>query len=117
MHGGFGRECTFNNMAAIGPDFKQGYTDELPVSNADIAPTLAHILGLQLPTIGKLQGRVLEEALPNGPNDDQAPVRHESLNSPKTSTGWATTLQYQELHGRRYFDAAALTKVKRSAAR
>jgi arylsulfatase A-like enzyme len=114
MHGGFGRECTFNNMAAIGPDFKQGYTDELPVSNADIAPTLAHILGLPLPSIGKLRGRVLEEALPGAPGDDKAPVRRESLISPKTATGMATTLHYQELHGRRYFDTAALSKVKRA---
>jgi arylsulfatase A-like enzyme len=107
MHGGFGRDSTFNNMAAIGPDFKQGYTDELPVSNADIAPTLAHILGLQLPTIGKLQGRVLEEALPGTPNSASAKVRHDSITSQKTSTGVATTLHYQELQGRRYFDSAA----------
>ena len=33
-------------MAAIGPDFKTGFADPAPVSNADIAPTLAHILGL-----------------------------------------------------------------------
>jgi len=108
MHGGFGRDSTFNNMAAIGPDFKKGFTDSLPVSNADITPTLAHILGLQLPTIGKLQGRVLEEALPGGV--PKAPVRHGSLAASKTPTGLATTLHYQELWGRRYFDDAALTE-------
>ena len=110
MHGGFGRDSTFNNMAAIGPDFKQGFTDPLPVSNADIAPTLAHILGLQLPAIGKLQGRVLEEALPGGTAN--VPVRHGALTASKTSTGVATTLHYQELHGRRYFDSAAMTDAK-----
>lgn len=105
MHGGFGRDCTFNNMAAAGPDFKKGFTDPLPVSNADIAPTLAHILGLQLPSIGKLQGRVLEEALPGG--SAKARARHVSVTSLTTTEGKATTLHYQELHGRRYFDSAA----------
>ena len=42
MHGGFGRDCTFNFMAAIGPDFKKHFVDGSPVSNADITPTLAH---------------------------------------------------------------------------
>ena len=106
MHGGFGRDCTFNNMAAAGPDFKKGFTDPLPVSNADIAPTLAHILGLELPSIGKLRGRVLEEALPGGPA--KAPARHVDVTSQRTAGGKATTLHYQELHGRRYFDSAAL---------
>jgi arylsulfatase A-like enzyme len=41
MHGGFGRDSTYNNMAAVGPDFKNGFVDRAPVSNADIVPTLA----------------------------------------------------------------------------
>jgi len=106
MHGGFGRDCTFNNMAAAGPDFKKGFTDPLPVSNADVAPTLAHILGLQLPSTGKLQGRVLEEALPGGPA--KAGTRHAHVTSMPTAAGKATTLHYQELYGRRYFDSAEL---------
>lgn len=106
MHGGFGRDCTFNNMAAAGPDFKRGFTDPLPVSNADIAPTLAHILGLELPSVGRLQGRVLDEALTGG--SAKGPARRAYISSPRTTGGKATTLQYQELRGRRYFDSAAL---------
>ena len=34
MHGSFGRVDTMNFMAAIGPDFKAGYVDALPVGNA-----------------------------------------------------------------------------------
>ena len=29
-----------NFMAAIGPDFKAGYVDALPVSNADVGATI-----------------------------------------------------------------------------
>ncbi len=106
MHGGFGRDSTFNNMAALGPDFKQGFTDSLPVSNADIAPTLAHILGLRLPHFGKLRGRVMTEALVEG--SDSAPIRHEFTIAPRTTSGLTTVVLYQELQGHRYFDTACL---------
>src|SRR6476620_3510556 len=47
MHGSFGRGDTMNFMAAIGPDFKAGYADPLPVSNADVGATAAKIMGLK----------------------------------------------------------------------
>lgn len=106
MHGGFGRDSTFNNMVAVGPDFKQGYLDSLPVGNADIAPTLAHVLGLPLPPKGHLLGRVLTEALAGGP--DFKPFTSRTLASTPTQAGLATILKYQEYDGRRYFDTAYL---------
>jgi arylsulfatase A-like enzyme len=106
MHGGFGRDSTFNNMAAAGPDFKHGYDDRLPVSNADIAPTLAHVLGLQLPATGALRGRVLSEALAGGPNS--FPIHDEKLTSRPTASGRKTVLSYQDYEGRKYFDTACL---------
>jgi arylsulfatase A-like enzyme len=107
MHGGFGRDSTFNNMAAAGPDFKQGFDDRLPVSNADIAPTLAHVLGLQMPATGRLRGRVLSEALTGGA-DPAAPVHTGKLASTPTQSGRATLLEYQDYDGRKYFDTACL---------
>ena len=62
-HGGFGRDTTFNTMAARGPDFKRGFADPAPVSNADIAETLARVLGFDLAPAGTLRGRVIREAL------------------------------------------------------
>ncbi len=43
MHGSFSRGDTLNFTAAIGPDFKAGYVDALPVSNADVGATAAKI--------------------------------------------------------------------------
>lgn len=108
MHGGFGRDSTFNNMVAIGPDFKRGFADAMPVSNADIAPTLAHVLGLELPGVGTLRGRVLVEALTGGP--DVLKFKSASMASAATAAGLRTILQYQELQGRRYFDSARFSK-------
>ena len=66
MHGSFSRGDTLNFMAAIGPDFKAGYVDPLPVSNADVGMTIAQLMGLRPACDGGLTGRVMSEALPNG---------------------------------------------------
>jgi arylsulfatase A-like enzyme len=113
MHGGFGRDSTFNNMAAAGPDFKQGFDDRLPVSNADIAPTLAHVLGLQLPAIGRLRGRVLSEALTAGADPTATAVHSGKIASSPTESGRATVLEYQQYEGRKYFDTACQAAAPR----
>src|SRR5208282_1766656 len=43
MHGTFGRGDTMNFMAAAGPDFKRGFVDPAPASNADVGKTIAHL--------------------------------------------------------------------------
>lgn len=104
-HGGPSRAETRNFMAAIGPDFKAGYKDPSPVSNADITPTLAHILGLKLDEEGQLPGRIASEALKDGkPVAFKAQVQR----SEKGDGGFQTLLQYQEADGRRYFDAMGM---------
>ncbi len=117
MHGAFSRADTWNFMAALGPDFRRGFVDPAPTSNADIAQTLAHVLKIELPAKGSLVGRVLTEALPRGkavpfqqvtcwyapadlgrwPALDQAPYFH-----------LQPALQVQTVGDTRYFDAAGL---------
>jgi hypothetical protein len=63
-----------------GPDFKSGMHDALPTANVDIAPTVARILGLDM---ADLQGRVLEEALKNGPRITEYAVVGEKYRSSK----------------------------------
>ncbi len=106
MHGGFGRDNTFNFMVATGPDFKSRFRDPLPAGNADIEPTLAQILGLAGGAQGTLQGRVLREALrgtpvPRGRAEQCVAISH------ATEDGHATLLAYQRYDGRLYFDQAA----------
>jgi arylsulfatase A-like enzyme len=111
MHGSFGRDNTYNFMAAMGPDFKRHYVDELPVGNADIAPTLMQLLGLQPSARGELTGRVLVEALqvqravrrPHAPADAERCV----LVSAAAADGRRTLLEYQRYEGRLYLDRAA----------
>ncbi|MGN6514977.1 MAG: alkaline phosphatase family protein [Rhizomicrobium sp.] len=103
MHGTFSRADTRNFMAAIGPDFKSRFADPAPVSNADINPTLAHILGLDIPAKGNLRGRVATEALKGG---KPVTVTHGWTASRPAANGRKTVLEYQRVGGTRYFDAA-----------
>ena len=105
-HGGFERGLTFNNMAAIGPDFKAGFADDLPVGNTDLAPTMAKILGFDMPATGRVRGRVLQESLVGGPAS--ASKGTQTLSSTATSSGVRTVLEYQEVQGVRYYDRACL---------
>ena len=106
IHGSFGRQDTHNFMAAIGPDFKRGFADPAPVSNADWAQTLAHILGLKLSTRGHAVGRVMTEALVKG---GPTPVaRRIVLRSQPAANGFITVLNAQEAGGETYFDAAGM---------
>jgi arylsulfatase A-like enzyme len=107
-HGGFGRDQTLNNMAAIGPDFKAGFADEAPVGNIDLALTMAEILGFDMPSNGKVHGRVLQEALIGGSTSAGKGVQ--TLSSSATSSGVSTVLQYQEFQGVRYYDRACLVE-------
>ena len=104
MHGSFNRADTFNYMMATGPDFKKGFVDNMPVSNADLAWTFAQVLKLQIPHNGNLLGRAANEALANGPRS--VPVNSKTLESKPAANGQKTILRYQQVGGTRYFDAA-----------
>jgi arylsulfatase A-like enzyme len=103
MHGSFGRGDTLNFMAAIGPDFKAGYTDPLPVSNADVGMTIAQLLGLRPAGAGVLKGRVMSEALPNGVVPRAAGG---TIVSRRAANGLQTVVKYQRVLSQRYFDVA-----------
>lgn len=103
-HGSLSRAETHNFMAAIGPDFKAGFRDSAPVSNADIGATLAHLLGLKITPKGKLVARVATEALAGGPAPAAATVR--DVASPPGDGGFVTVLHEQALDGRVYYDWA-----------
>jgi Type I phosphodiesterase / nucleotide pyrophosphatase len=104
MHGSFSRADTANFMAAMGPDFKSGFADPAPVSNADIGKTIARILGVLPKNKGQLVGRVLEEAMSSG-GAAPASVRETVVSEPGRDS-LRTVLEIQRVGDTRYFDAA-----------
>ena len=103
MHGSFSRAETRNIMGAAGPSFRAHFEDAAPASNADLGKTIAHLLGLKIKDNGKLIGRVLSEAMPNGamPKAERTTVRSEP-----DAAGLRTVVLMQSVGETRYFDAA-----------
>jgi hypothetical protein len=102
MHGSFSRADTWNFMAFAGPDFKSGFIDTAPVSNADVARTAGAIMGLEFKDKGALTGRVVAEAMPGGAMPD---VKGWSIVSAPAENGLRTVLDLQSVGAVRYFDA------------
>jgi arylsulfatase A-like enzyme len=67
-HGSLSPFDLHNTLIAAGPDFKEGFVDDLPTGNIDVAPTALFLLGVTPPQ--PLDGRVLHEAL----TGEQPPV-------------------------------------------
>jgi hypothetical protein len=106
-HGSLARANTFNNMAAMGPDFKRRFVDQSPVSNADVAPTLAQIMRMKIPSLGKLRGRVIREALARGPAATR--TTRATAQSRPSENSMSTVLMYQVADDRIYLDEACFT--------
>ena len=78
-------------------------TDGAPASNADIGKTIARLLALNIPAKGKLVGRELTEATPNG----AMPESHATtLRSEPDAAGHVTVVLTQTVGDTVYFDAA-----------
>lgn len=115
QHGGLNRADTFNNIIAKGPDFRGKYRDLVPVSNADVAQTIAHILKLDRARLNskesKWEGRVLYEALTaEAGGHDPPKCTYEIKCSKPTDKGFETVLEFQTLNQSNrkfyYFDEA-----------
>ena len=103
MHGSFSRADTWNFMAMSGPDFKAGFIDSAPASNADLGQTIAHLMAATPASKGKLLGRVLSEAMPGGA---MPVVETHVLTSEVGAGGLRTVIDLQQVGDTRYFDAA-----------
>ncbi len=66
-HGSMGRSELRNILFARGPHFKEEVTLNTPSGNTDLAPTILRVLGIDHGR--RMDGRVLEEALINGPEE------------------------------------------------
>ncbi|HEX3896060.1 MAG TPA: alkaline phosphatase family protein [Rudaea sp.] len=121
MHGSFSPIDVHNTLIGSGPDFTTNFVDQLPSGNVDVAPTIAHILGLTMP---QADGRPLLEAV-RGSKDSSCSATPQTIRPEQPATGLTiqspvgantgkTTynfdLQIKELHCRdktyRYFDWA-----------
>jgi len=89
-----------NTLIAAGPDFRQGWQDDTPTGNIDLAPTVLWILGI--PRAHPMDGRVLLEAMPG--HRLARKVSHTLLQAQNPDTAWHQYLQVSNVGATQYFD-------------
>jgi arylsulfatase A-like enzyme len=92
-----------NTFVAWGPAFKHGVSVRTPAGNVDVTPTVLHLLGLDGDGPG-LDGRVLHEALADGPDEEQVIVETRAHTVTTTDGAYRAVVQTSEVAGRRYVD-------------
>lgn len=106
-HATFSRYDVHNTLVAAGPDFRAGAVSELPSSNADVAPTVAWILGQ--PLTSPVDGRILGEAVEGFPvaADAVAPTtKRLEASHDLAEKHWQQYLQVTRYAGETYLDEA-----------
>ena len=98
-HGGMSPWLVHNTLILWGPDFKRGVTVRTAAGNVDIAPT---VLTLKGDAAGEsLGGRVLREALRDGPDEEQIPSETKILRT--TAVGkYRAAVQVTDVFVHRY---------------
>ncbi len=100
-HGGMNPWATRSTMIAWGVDFKQRVTVRVPSSNVDLTPTILALEGVA--GADELDGRVLAEALRDGPDPEQTPYETRVVT---TTAGkkYRALLQFSTVGQKRYID-------------
>ena len=97
-----------NILIAAGPDFREHASSDVPTGNVDLAPTLLRLLGLNIPA--SMTGRVIEEALRNGPSISSLKVDRVTETVKTPDGNYELTAHLSRAAGRTYLD---FTDVKR----
>jgi arylsulfatase A-like enzyme len=95
-------------LIAAGPDFRQHAVSAVPTSNADLAPTLLRLLRLKAPRT--MTGRVIEEALRNGPSPASVRINRVTQTVKRADGAYELTAHLTTAAGHTYLD---FTEVKR----
>ena len=99
-HGSMSPWNVRSTCLAWGVDFKRGATAPAPAGNVDVAPTILHLLGLD--DRAGIDGRVLTEALLDGPDPDRSWCRRAPRSSRRATI--ARRCRSPRSEARRYVD-------------
>ena len=105
-HGGLSQWELHNVLVLGGQAFRQGIEVHAPAGNIDVLPTVAALLGLDIPD--GIDGRVLSEAFADGPDPDSVTWEDTMLTS-RNSDGARTHLSVSDIGSTRYLNRAWVT--------
>jgi predicted AlkP superfamily pyrophosphatase or phosphodiesterase len=100
-HGGMSPWLVRNTMILWGPDFKRGVTIRAAAGNVDIAPTILSLKGVSGGE--SLDGRLLTEALRDGPDEEQIPSETHVLRT-EAAGRYRAAVQVTDIGRHRYID-------------
>ena len=100
-HGGMSPWLVRNTLILWGPDFKRGITVRTSAGNVDIAPTVMALKGVSGGE--QLDGRVLAEALRDGPDEEQIPSETHVLRT-EAAGRYRAAVQVTDVGTHRYID-------------
>lgn len=100
-HGGMSPWVIRNTLILWGPDFKRGVTIRTAAGSVDIAPTILALKGISGGE--SLDGRVLAEALRDGPDEEQVPSETKVLRT-ETVGRYRAAVQITDVGRHRYID-------------
>jgi arylsulfatase A-like enzyme len=101
-HGSMSPWAIRNTLLAWGPHFKRGIVDRVPAGVVDLVPTILHLL--QAGDIPARDGRVLAEALRDGPDEEQVCVEVRTFTTLRSEAGYQAAIQVSEVGHHRYVD-------------
>jgi len=88
-HGSMSRQEQRCALIARGPSFRKDVVVDAPSGNVDLAPTILALLGIDIP--GKMDGRVLSEALAHGQDPNPVEWSTEAHTAKRTVAGGVYT--------------------------
>jgi arylsulfatase A-like enzyme len=100
-HGSLSPWTIRNTLLASGPAFKRGVVSAVPAGNVDVTPTVLALHGLDATGT---DGRVLHEALIDGPDAEQVPFETRVHRAEAGAGAYRAVVQVSEVDGRRYVD-------------
>ncbi|MEK6324756.1 MAG: alkaline phosphatase family protein [Acidobacteriota bacterium] len=100
-HGGMSPWVVRNTLILWGADFKRGVTVRTAAGNVDITPTILALKGVSGGET--LDGRVLAEALRDGPDEEQIPSETQVLRT-ETVGRYRAAVQVTDVGAHRYID-------------
>jgi arylsulfatase A-like enzyme len=107
-HGSSSPYDIHNTLIATGPDFREHAVSDVPTATVDIAPTLLRLLGL--PLAPSMAGRIVSEALRDGPPIESLAVDRVTETVKTADGGYELTAHFSKAAGHTYLD---FTDVKR----
>jgi hypothetical protein len=100
-HGSMSPWCVRNTWLAWGADFRDRTFSPLPVSNADVFPTVLRLAGIDA---AEADGRVIAEALEGGPDAEKLPIETRTYTTRSAQGAYAAAIQVTTLGRHRYVD-------------